>query len=118
MRKVLIYVAALSLGGCATALPVSPGFHVDPQTAPSCTNVCRQVGMKVGAIVFIGSMGGCVCEPEVPAAKTGEKTEAGSRAASGSGAVAGGALAAIQAAQQQQQQQAGQRGNPSIPSIR
>ena len=84
MRPHVFATAALFFVGCTTVMPVSNVLDVDPETAPACARVCKQVGMKVGAIVFIRNMGGCVCEPETAA----PRADAGGGATTLGGAVA------------------------------
>lgn len=92
---------ALILAGCTTVAPVQR--RVDPDTLPSCTKACEQVGMRLSAIVFVNEYGGCVCEPAGPrAAAPGDA----SPVAGASGAATGGlvSILAAEAAQRQAQQ--------------
>lgn len=94
-------VAALALAGCTTIAPVQR--RVDPDTLPSCTKACEQVGMRLSAIVFVTEYGGCVCEPAAPRAAGPAGT---TPVAGASGAATGGlvTILAAEAAQRQAQQ--------------
>jgi hypothetical protein len=72
--------AAASLCACVTTAPaVDPAFRLDPESRPECEAHCGQLGMRLGAIVIMGSATGCVCEPK-------EAATPGSRAAAGGAA--------------------------------
>ncbi len=101
LHALTVLAVSVALAGCRTIAPASR--TVDPDTLPNCIKACKQVGMKVGGIVFVSEIGGCVCEPEVPTPKAGEKAETAPRAGNGASAVASGALLIILAAQQEQQ---------------
>jgi hypothetical protein len=115
MRLHVPAAAALLLAGCTTVMPVSKVLDVDPETAPSCARVCKQVGMRVGAIVFIRNMGGCVCEPEAAAPRAD---------ASGGAATMGGAVVVVleeerrRQDEQRQQQQTSSQSGAGAASIR
>ncbi|ACG75095.1 conserved hypothetical protein [Anaeromyxobacter sp. K] len=56
--------AAASLCACVTSPAVNPSYRLRPESRPECEAHCGQLGMRLGAIVIMGSATGCVCEPK------------------------------------------------------
>jgi hypothetical protein len=57
-------VLLVSLAGCVTTAPaVSSGVRLRPETRPECEALCRQMDLRLSAVVLIQDTAGCVCEP-------------------------------------------------------
>lgn len=59
-------IAVASLCACSTTtVPAfSPSYRFRPESRPECEAHCSQLGMRLGAIVIMGTATGCVCEPK------------------------------------------------------
>lgn len=95
MKYVKLLVLAFSFLsiGCTTMAPIGSFSKVPIEQKQTCSKVCSDLDMKLGAMVVISNMSGCVCEVKRKKSKR-----------AGASAATGGAVAAILAAQQQQLQ--------------
>lgn len=79
--------------GCSAHGPLGRNKVVPMEHKQTCMNACKGLKMKLGSMVIISHMTGCVCEVK-------NKNSLNS----GASAAAGGAVISIMAAQQQHQQ--------------
>lgn len=92
--------------GCATTHPaVDPGVKLRPETPAECADRCREMGMRLGAVVLIRNSAGCVCEPAGAPPSPPSARGAGGAAAAVSGAV----VAEEEEAERQRQEEREQR---------
>jgi hypothetical protein len=56
---------------------------VDPASAHTCSNFCRDMSLELGAVVVMADNVGCVCNPKQPAAAGAAPTSNASAAAGG-----------------------------------
>jgi hypothetical protein len=65
MRPEFLGLLAILAGCVPTTSPaVRPDMTLRPETRPECVARCREMGMRLGAVVLIRDSAGCVCEPD------------------------------------------------------
>jgi hypothetical protein len=57
------YVALFALTGCGVARVGAQATSIPQDAAQTCSNQCRQVGMKLSAMAIMAETVGCICEP-------------------------------------------------------
>lgn len=90
--------------GCATTHPaVDPGVKLRPETPEECADRCREMGMRLGAVVLIRNSAGCVCEPA--GAPPSPPSPPSARGARGAAAAVSGAVVAEEEEETERQRQ-------------
>jgi len=86
-------IAALALLAAACAArPVSGLTTIPKDTPASCSSICENMGLKLGAVVVIANEVGCVCQ------------KSAAEGAAGAAAVAAGLFIAVQRADDKREQ--------------
>ncbi len=49
-------------------------ISVPKDSSATCTKICADIGLSLGAVVVMASEVGCVCSPAKPASSSDEKT--------------------------------------------
>ncbi|WIG93583.1 hypothetical protein [Myxococcus sp. SDU36] len=95
-----VFLTALALSSCTVARPAT--LTVPKERAAECRTICKDLDMRLGAVVVIMNSAGCVCEPRDEA--TGTPPAKSSSAVIG-GAAIHTAIELNRKAQNRQQQQ-------------
>ncbi|MFY3743350.1 hypothetical protein ACOQFB_05550 [Anaeromyxobacter sp. Red801] len=112
MRTLLVaasIAASAPLCACSTAPAVNPSYRLRPESRPECEAHCGQLGMRLGAIVIMGTATGCVCEPK-------EAATPESRAAAGGAAFRVAQLMEQERGRRQQELNSRSMHNAHVPS--
>jgi hypothetical protein len=120
-RTVLVaFLAPLLHGGCVANVG-TPSFAIPADAAAQCRDQCRQMEMVLSAVVTVGTMIACACQPEAaPAAPQPEAAPVASQPAV-LGAAAATAATVVLATQATNSSSPGSRRaapnrSPGIPS--
>ena len=70
MRIAVFSLVAAAWAGCA-ARPVSGMTTIPRDTPASCSSICENLGLKLGAVVVIANEVGCVCQKPAADASAG-----------------------------------------------
>lgn len=95
MRQVIISLVLLSgIALLVSACVAPPATYTVPRSTTSdCREHCSKLGLKLGAVVIVSNMAGCVCETRQSMSSTS------------GGATNGGAVAIMRAKQRRQRNQ-------------